>query len=71
MKWALLFCAAVAVSLPLQIVHAAQSDDDDIVILSVKPRSPDVKPIAAAVTSKGQDLGKTPAAQAGTQVARR
>ena len=55
---ALFFCAVLAVSLPFQMSHAADTDADadDIVILSVKPRSPDVKPIAVAVSAKGQDI---------------
>ena len=71
MKWALLFCAVSAAMLPLQMTMAAGSDDDDIVILSVKPRDPNVKPIAAAVSPKGQDISKPQAAQAGVQVSRR
>jgi hypothetical protein len=54
----LFFCAVLAVSLPFQMSHAADTDADanDIVILSVKPRSPDIKPIAVAVSAKGQDI---------------
>jgi hypothetical protein len=50
----LLFCAVMF--LPFQMSHATDADADDIVILSVKPRSPDVKPIAVAVSAKGQDI---------------
>ena len=71
MKWTLLFCAVTVAALPFQMTMAAQNDDDDIVILAVKPRDPNVKPIAAAVSPKGQDIGKVPAAQAGVQVSRR
>jgi len=71
MKWALFFCAVSVAALPFQITMAAQKDDDDIVILAVKPRSPDVKPIAAAVSPKGEDISKPQAAQAGVQVSRR
>jgi hypothetical protein len=71
MKWALFFCAVFVAALPFQIAYAAQKDDDDIVILAVKPRSPDVKPIAAAVSPKGQDISKPQSAQAGMQVSRR
>jgi hypothetical protein len=53
---ALFFCAMLAASIPFQMSHAADADADDIVILSVKPRSPDVKPIAVAVSAKGQDI---------------
>jgi len=42
-------CVVVAMSAPLHLANAADADDDDIVILSVKPRSPDVKPIAASM----------------------
>jgi hypothetical protein len=52
----LLFCAVLAMFLPFQMSHATDADADDIVILSVKPRSPDVKPIAVAVSAKGQDI---------------
>jgi len=76
---AFLICAMVAVFLPLQIASAADAtsdpDADDIVILAVKPRSPDVKPIAAPVSAHGQDIavtlparGKTQTAQAGIEV---
>jgi hypothetical protein len=71
MKWALFFCAVSVVALPFQMTLAAQNDDDDIVILSVKPRDPNVKPIAAAVSPKGQDISKPQAAQAGVLVSRR
>jgi hypothetical protein len=70
MKWAIFFCAASVAALPFQAAHAAQGDED-IVILSVKPRSADVKPIAVAVSSKGQDIGKSQNAQAGLQAGRR
>ncbi len=70
MKFALLFCVAAAVTLPI-FATAAQTNDDDIVIVAVKPRSPDVKPIAAAVSPSGQDIAKPQAAQANTQVSRR
>jgi hypothetical protein len=70
-KWALLLCVAAAASLPVSFASAAQSSDDDIVILSVKPRSPDVKPIAAAVSPGGQDISKIQTAQASAQVNRR
>jgi hypothetical protein len=55
---ALFICAVIAASLPLHIACAADTDSDanDIVILSVKPRSPDVKPIAAPVSAQGQDI---------------
>ena len=52
---ALLFCAVLAGFLPFQISHAADADANDIVIVSVKPRSPDVKPIAVAISAKGQE----------------
>jgi hypothetical protein len=71
MKWALFFCAVSVAALPLQMTMAAQTDDDDIVILAVKPRDPNVKPIAVAVSPKGQDISKPQAANAGTQVSRR
>ena len=71
MKWALFFCAVSVAALPFQVTMAAQNDDDDIVILAVKPRDPNVKPIAVAVSPKGQDISKVPAAQAGTVVAKR
>jgi hypothetical protein len=71
MKWVLLFCAVSVAALPFQVTMAAQSDDDDIVILAVKPRDPNVKPIAAAVSPKGEDISKAQAAQAGVQVSRR
>jgi hypothetical protein len=71
MKWTLLFCAVFVATLPCQMSLAGQKDDDDIVILAVKPRSPDVKPIAAPVSPKGQDISKPQAAQAGVQVSRR
>ncbi len=71
MKWALFFCAVAVAALPFQMTLAAQNDDDDIVILSVKPRDANVKPIAAAVSPKGQDISKPQAAQAGVQVSRR
>ena len=71
MKWALLTCAVAVAALPFQMTLAAQKDDDDIVILSVKPRDPNVKPIAAAVSPKGQDISKPQASQAGVQVSRR
>jgi hypothetical protein len=75
----LFFCAVLAVFLPFQMSHAADTDADadDIVILSVKPRSPDVKPIAVAVSAKGQDIAasrsadKTYPAPAGIQVSTR
>jgi hypothetical protein len=70
-KFALLLCVAAAATLPISFAVAAQSNDDDIVILAVKPRSPDVKPIAAAVSPSGQDIGKPQIAQANTQVSRR
>jgi hypothetical protein len=70
MKWALLFCIAVA-ALPLSLAHAEKDDGDDIVILAVQPRSPDVKPIAVAVSAAGHDITKTPAAQPAVQVSRR
>jgi hypothetical protein len=71
MKWALFFCAVSVTALPFQMAMAAQNEDDDIVILAVKPRDPDVKPIAVAVSPKGQDISKPQAAQAGVQVSRR
>ena len=71
MKWALLLCVAAATTLPMSFAAAAQNTDDDIVILAVKPRSPDVKPIAAAVTPSGQDNSKPQAAQANIQASRR
>ena len=71
MKWALFFCAAAAAALPASFAHAQKADGDDIVILAVQPRSPDVKPIAAAVSATGHDVAKAPAAQAGIQVSRR
>jgi len=54
MQWALLFCAVSVAALPFQMSLAAQNDDDDIVILAVKPRDPNVKPIAAAVSPRGR-----------------
>ena len=71
MKWALFFCAVSAAALPFQVTYAAQADDDDIVILAVKPRDPSVKPIAVAVSPKGQDISKPQAAGAGVQISRR
>ena len=71
MKWALFFCAVSVAALPFQMTMAAQNDDDDIVILAVKPRDPNVKPIAVAVSPKAQDISKVPAAQAGTVIAKR
>ena len=71
MKWALFFCAVSVAALPFQLSRAAQNDDDDIVILAVKPRDPNVKPIAAAVSPKGQDISKPPQASTGVQVSRR
>jgi len=71
MKWALFFCAVSVAALPFQMTIAAASDDDDIVILAVKPRDPNVKPIAVAVSPKGQDISKPQAANAGVQVSRR
>jgi len=71
MKWALFFCAVSVAALPFQMTLADQKDDDDIVILAVKPRDPNVKPIAAAVSPKGEDISKPQAAQAGVQVSRR
>ena len=71
MKWALFFCAVSVAALPFQVTMAAQSDDDDIVILAVKPRDPNAKPIAAAVSPKVQDISKPQAANAGVQVSRR
>ena len=76
---ALFFCALLAASIPFQMSHAADdADADDIVILSVKPRSPDVKPIAVAVSAKGQDIAaasgpadRTRPAPAGVQVSTR
>jgi hypothetical protein len=70
-KWALLFCVAAATALPISLAAAAQAGDDDIVILAVKPRSPDVKPIAASVTAQGQDVAKPQATQANIQISRR
>ena len=69
----LFFCALLAASIPFQMSHAADTDADadDIVILSVKPRDPNIKPIAAAVSPKGQDISKPQAAQAGIQVSKR
>ena len=70
MKQALLLGVAVAL-LAIPLAEAAQNDDDDIVILAVKPRSPDVKPIAASVSPNGQDAAKPQTAQANIQVSRR
>jgi hypothetical protein len=70
-KWALLFCVAAVATLPISFAVAAQNNDDDIIILAVKPRSPDVKPIAASVSPSGQDISKPQTAQANTQVSRR
>jgi hypothetical protein len=70
-RWALLFCVAAATTLPLSFAGAAQSNDDDIVILAVKPRSPDIKPIAAAVSPSGQDIAKPQTERANTQISRR
>jgi hypothetical protein len=75
----LLFCAVLAVFLPFQMSHATDTDADadDIVILSVKPRSPDIKPIAVAVSAKGQEIAasgpadRTPPVPAGVQVSTR
>jgi hypothetical protein len=73
----LLFCAVLAVFLPFQMSHATDADADDIVILSVKPRSPDIKPIAVAVSAKGQEIAasgpadRTPPVPAGVQVSTR
>ena len=71
MKWALLFCAAAAATLPFSLAAAAPNADDDIVILAVKPRSPDVKPIAAAVSPSGHDNSKPQTVQANIQASRR
>jgi hypothetical protein len=71
MKWALLFCVATVTALPVSFAYAQKDDGDDIVILAVKPRSPDVKPIAAAVSATGHDIGKTPTAQTTSQVSQR
>jgi len=75
---ALFFCALLAGSIPFQMSHAADdADADDIVILSVKPRSPDVKPISVAVSAKGQDVAaagsadRTRPVPAGVQVSTR
>ena len=54
MTWALFLCAVSGVALQFQSTLAAQNDDDDIVILAVKPRDPNVKPIAAPVSPKGR-----------------
>jgi hypothetical protein len=70
-KWALLFCVAAAATLPISLAAAAPNADDDIVILAVKPRSPDVKPIAAAVSPSGQDISKPQTVQAYIQTSRR
>jgi hypothetical protein len=73
----LFFCAVLSMLLPFQMSHAADTDADDIVILSVKPRSPDVKPIAVAVSAKGQDIAasepadRTRPVPAGIQVSTR
>lgn len=71
MKFALLFCVAAAATSSISFATAAQNNDDDIVILAVKPRSPDVKAVAAAVSPSGQDIAKPQAAQANTQISRR
>lgn len=71
MKWALLFCVAAATALPVSFASAQKDDGDDIVILAVQPRSPDVKPIAAAVSATGHDIGKAPTAQPTNQASRR
>ena len=71
MKWALLFCVATATVLPVSFAHAQKDNGDDIVILAVQPRSPDVKPVAAAVSATGHDISKTPTAQTTVQVSRR
>ena len=71
MKWALFFCAVSVAALPFQMTMAAQNDDDDIVILAVKPRDPNVKPVAVAVSPKGQDITKAPPVNGGVQVSRR
>jgi len=75
----LFICAVLAASLPLHMACAADtdSDTDDIVILSVKPRSPDVKPIAAPVSAQAQDIAAGPTdakvqpVRAGTEVSAR
>jgi len=71
MKWTLFVCAVSVAALPFQVTYAASKDDDDIVILAVKPRDPNVKPIAVAVSPKGQDISKPQAANAGVQVSGR
>jgi hypothetical protein len=56
MRIILSLCAVMVMCAP---VHFAYADDDadaaDIVILSVKPRSPDVKPVPMSIPVSGHD----------------
>ena len=57
MRSLLSLCAILLALAPLRLIHAAESDADadDIVILSVKPRSPDVRPITMSVPADGRN----------------
>ena len=57
MRRVLSFCAVILTLAPFLSANAASSDADadDIVILSVKPRSPYVKPIAVRVSADGHE----------------
>ena len=46
------FAALVAATASLHPALADEDDADDVVILSVQPRSPDVKPIMQTVTPR-------------------
>jgi hypothetical protein len=55
MRRALALCAVVLALAPFRMGVAAEADASDIVILSVKPRGADVKPIAASISASGHD----------------
>jgi hypothetical protein len=57
MKFLLSLCAVVLAAASFNLACAAETDSDasDIVILSVKPRSPEVKPIAMSVSASGHE----------------
>jgi hypothetical protein len=61
MRFLLPLCAAIAMLAPFHMTYAGEPDADssDIVILSVKPRSPDVKPIAMSVSANGHEAPAT------------
>ena len=69
MRVILFLCAAVAMWMPVQMAYAGDdADAADIVILSVKPRSPDVKPIPMSIPATGHEAG--PAATASDKAKR-